>query len=214
MTAIDTGRGIDIEGLRGLVRGRIVDRTNVEYEDARQVYNGAIDRHPLAVVRVADVADVVACVNFARVQQVPLAVRGGGHHGAGFGTWDDALVIDFAGLRSTTVDPAARTVRADAGCTWGEVDHATGAFGLATPSGTIGSTGVAGLTLGGGVGHLSRKYGLTIDNLLSADVVLADGTLVTTSADSIPTCSGRCAVGVATSVWLPRSCSGFTMWRP
>ena len=186
MTAIETGRRIDIEGLRGLVRGRIVDRTDAEYEDARKVYNGAIDRHPLAVVRVADVADVVACVNVARAQQVPLAVRGGGHHGAGFGTWDDALVIDFAGLRSTTVDPAARTVRADAGCTWGDVDHATGAFGLATPSGFVSTTGVAGLTLGGGSGYLSRHFGLTVDNLLAVDLVLADGSFVRASADSHP----------------------------
>ncbi len=108
MTAIDTERGTDVEGLRGLVRGRIVDRTDEEYDDARQVYNGAVDRHPVAVVRVADVADVIACVNFARDHQIPLAVRGGGHHGAGFGVWDDALVIDFAELRSTTVDPRGR----------------------------------------------------------------------------------------------------------
>ncbi|MFT4135205.1 FAD-binding oxidoreductase [Microbacterium sp.] len=168
------------------VRGRIIGRADAEYEQARRVYNGAIDRHPLAAVRVADVADVIACVNAARDRGVTLAVRGGGHHGAGFGVWDDALVIDFAGLRSTTVDPVARTVRVDAGCTWGDVDHATGAFGLATPSGFVSTTGVAGLALGGGSGYLTRHYGMTVDNLISADVVLADGSFVTASADSHP----------------------------
>jgi FAD/FMN-containing dehydrogenase len=186
MTATETGAGIEVETLRGLVRGRLVDRTDEEYDVARRVYNGAIDRHPLAVVRVADVADVIACVEFARDHQVPLAVRGGAHHGAGFGVWDDALVIDFAQLRSTTVDPAARTVRVDAGCTWGDVDHATGAFGLATPSGFVSTTGVAGLALGGGSGYLTRHFGMTVDNLLSVDVVLADGSFVTASADSHP----------------------------
>ena len=112
MTAIHTQRGIDVEGLRGQVRGRIIDGNDEEYDDARRVYNGAVDRHPAAVIRVADVADVIACVSFARDQQIPLAVRGGSHHGAGFGVWDDALVIDFAGLRSTTVDPlSARSGR-------------------------------------------------------------------------------------------------------
>ena len=117
---------------------------------------------------------------------MPLAVRGGGHHGAGFSVGDDALVIDFRDQRSTSVDPEAGTVRVDAGCTWGDVDHATGAFGMATPSGFVSTTGVAGLTLGGGTGYLTRHFGLTVDNLLSADVVLADGTFVTASATSHP----------------------------
>jgi FAD/FMN-containing dehydrogenase len=186
MTATDTRSDSVVEGLRDQVRGRLVDRADPEYDEARQVYNGAIDRHPWAVAQVADVADVIACVGFARDHQMPLAIRGGGHHGAGFGVWDDALVIDFRGLRSTTVDPVARTVRADAGCTWGDVDHATGAFGLATPSGFVSTTGVAGLALGGGSGYLSGHFGMTVDNLLSVDVVLADGTFVTTSADSHP----------------------------
>ncbi len=175
-----------IESLAETVRGRIIRPADAEYEQARRVYNGAVDRRPRAVVRVADVADVIACVNAAREAGMPLAVRGGSHHGAGFGVWDDALVIDFAELRSTTVDPASRTVRVDAGCTWGDVDHATGAFGLATPSGFVSTTGVAGLTLGGGSGYLSRHYGMTVDNLLSADVVLADGRFVTASAQSHP----------------------------
>jgi FAD/FMN-containing dehydrogenase len=170
-----------LEILTPRVRGRMILPTDAEYETARRVYNGSVDRHPRVVVRVADVADVVACVHAARSAGIPLAIRGGGHHGAGFGVWDGALVIDFAGLRSTTVDPMEGTVRVDAGCTWGDVDHATGAFGLATPSGFVSTTGVAGLTLGGGTGYLTRHFGMTVDNLLAADVVLADGTLVTAS---------------------------------
>lgn len=115
-----------------------------------------------------------------------LAIRGGAHHGGGFGVWDDALVIDLGGLRSTTVDPAAGTVRVDAGCKWGDVDHATGAFGMATPSGFISTTGVGGLALGGGVGYLTRRFGLTVDNLVAADVVLANGSFVKASAESHP----------------------------
>ena len=151
---------------------------------ARAVYNGAVDRYPLAIVRCADVADVMACVAYARDNVLPLAIRGGGHHGGGFGVWDDALVIDLGGLRSTSVDPVAGTVRVDGGCVWGDVDHATGAFGMALPSGFMSTTGVGGLTLGGGIGYLTRRFGLTIDNLVSADVVLADGRFVTASADS------------------------------
>jgi FAD/FMN-containing dehydrogenase len=170
-----------LDSLAGRVRGRIIRPADDGYDTARRVYNGSVDRRPRAVVRVADVADVVACVNAARASAIPLAVRGGGHHGAGFGVWDGALVIDFAELRSTTVDPMAGTVRVDAGCTWGDVDHATGAFGLATPSGFVSTTGVSGLTLGGGTGYLTRHFGMTVDNLLAADVVLADGSLVTAS---------------------------------
>ena len=175
-----------VEELQAQLRGRLITRSDEAYDDARRVYNGAVDRHPWAIARVADVADVIACVDFARDHRVPLAVRGGGHHGAGFGVWDDALVIDFRELRSTTVDPVAGTVRADAGCTWGDVDHATGRFGLATPSGFVSTTGVAGLTLGGGTGYLTRHFGLTVDNLVSVDVVLADGSFVTADADSHP----------------------------
>ncbi len=186
MTIVNDQTDRVVGTLRELVRGRVIDRNDPEYDAARRVYNGAIDRHPLAVVRVSDVADVIACVDHAREHGLPLAVRGGGHHGAGFGVWDEALVIDFSALRSTTVDPQARTVRVDAGCTWGDVDHATGPFGLATPSGFVSTTGVSGLTLGGGTGYLTRHLGLTIDNLLSVDVVLADGRFVTASAHSHP----------------------------
>ncbi len=168
------------------VRGPIITRDHPDYDRARAVYNAAVDRYPLAIVRCADVADVLACVEYARDRVLPLAIRGGAHHGGGFGVWNDALVIDLGGLRSTTVDPAAGTVRVDAGCTWGDVDHATGAFGMATPSGFVSTTGVAGLALGGGVGYLTRQFGMTVDNLVSADVVLADGRFVTASADSHP----------------------------
>src|SRR6185312_12536648 len=157
-----------------------------DYDSARAVYNAMSDRRPAAIARVADAADVVTCVNFARTHGVDLAVRGGGHNAGGLAVWDDALVVDLGGLRSTTVDPAGHTVRVDGGCTWADVDHATVAFGMATPSGFIGSTGVGGLTLGGGVGYLTRRFGLTVDNLISADVVLADGRLVTADAEHYP----------------------------
>jgi FAD/FMN-containing dehydrogenase len=166
------------------VRGAIITSDDPRYEAARAVYNGAVDRYPLGIVRCTDVADVMACVAYARDNVLPLAIRGGAHHGGGFGVWDNALVIDLGGLRSTSVDPETRTVRVDAGCVWGDVDHATGAFGMALPSGFVSTTGVAGLTLGGGVGYLTRRFGLTIDNLISADVVLADGRFVTASAES------------------------------
>ena len=176
---------VRLDDLTG-IRGQIITRGDPGYDQARAVYNGAVDRHPLAVVRVADVPDVLACVAYARERVLPLAVRGGGHHGGGFGVWDDALVIDLGRMRSTSVDPVASTVRVDGGCTWGDVDHATGAFGMATPSGFVSTTGVGGLALGGGVGYLTRRFGLTADNLVSADVVLADGRFVTASAESHP----------------------------
>jgi hypothetical protein len=174
------------EQLAGALRGDLIGPADSRYDEARAVYNGMIDKRPAAIARCRDVADVVACVRFAREHGVAIAVRGGGHNAAGLGVADDALVIDLSLLRSTTVNPEDHTVRADAGCTWGDVDHATVAFGMATPSGFLASTGVAGLTLGGGIGYLSRRFGLTVDNLLSADVVLADGTFVTASANSHP----------------------------
>ncbi|MGW4486083.1 FAD-binding oxidoreductase [Amycolatopsis sp. NPDC004368] len=168
------------------LRGELVTRGDEGYEQARAVYNAMIDKHPAAIARCADTADVVACVNFARENRIDLAVRGGGHNAGGLGIAEDALVIDLSALRSTTVDPETHTVRVDAGCTWGDVDHATVGFGMATPSGIIGSTGVGGLTLGGGIGYLARRFGLTVDNLLSADVVLADGSFVHASEQSNP----------------------------
>jgi hypothetical protein len=170
--------------LAGAVRGDLIMPGDAGYDRARAVYNAMIDKHPAAIARCRDTADIITCVRFAREHGIEIAVRGGGHSAAGLGVWDDALVIDLSLLRSTTVSPQDHTVRVDAGATWGDVDHATVAFGMATPSGFIASTGVAGLTLGGGTGYLTRRFGLTVDNLLSADVVLADGRFVTANESS------------------------------
>jgi FAD/FMN-containing dehydrogenase len=172
------------EELAAAVRGDVITPGDPRYDQTRAVYNGMIDKRPAAIVRCRDAADVVACVRFGRKHGTEIAVRGGGHSAGGFGTWDDALVIDLSLMRGTTVSPANHTVRADGGCTLGDIDHATVAFGMAVPTGILASTGIAGLALGGGVGYLSRRFGLTADNLLAADVVLADGTLVTASESS------------------------------
>jgi len=167
------------EPLRGRIRGAVIEPADAEYESARKVYNGMIDKRPAAVVRCANVADVIEAVNFARTNGLLTAIRGGGHNGGGLGTCDDGLVIDLSRMKGIRVDPNGRTVRVEPGCTGGEMDHATHAFGMATPGGTVSSTGVAGLTLGGGIGHLTRPYGLAIDSLVEVDVVLADGRFVT-----------------------------------
>ncbi len=171
----------DIQGLKGRFRGELIEPGDPGYDAARKVYNAMIDRRPALIARCADVADVMAAVNFARDQRLVLAVRGGGHSGPGLSMCDGGLVVDLSRLKGIRVDPATRTVRVEGGCVWGDVDHATHPFGLAVPSGFISSTGVGGLTLGGGIGYLTRKYGLTIDNLLGVDVVLADGRFVTAS---------------------------------
>jgi hypothetical protein len=145
-----------------------------------------IDKRPSLIARCVDVADVMAAVNFGREARLLIAIRGGGHNGPGLGSVNDGLVIDLSDMKSVRVDPARRTVRVEAGCTSGDVDHATHPFGLAVPFGIVSTTGVAGLTLGGGTGYLTRKHGLTIDNLLEADVVLADGSFVTASRDQHP----------------------------
>jgi len=163
------------------LRGTLIDRKHPGYEEARKLYNAMIDKRPLMIARCADAADVMSAVNFGREQKLPIAIRGGGHSGPGFGSVDDGLVIDLSTMKGVRVDPATSTVRAGPGCTSGDVDHATHAFGLAVPFGIVSTTGIAGLTLGGGSGHLTRKYGLTIDNLIEADVVLADGRFVTAS---------------------------------
>ena len=171
-----------IEQLRAAIRGQLIQPEDAAYDAARRVYNGMIDKRPKLIVRAVDVADVMAAVGYGRENRLLTAIRGGGHNGAGLGTCDGGLVIDLSPMKGVRVDPTARTVRVEAGCVWGDVDHATHAFGMATPSGFISTTGVAGLTLGGGIGYLTRRYGLTIDNLLSVDVVLADGRFVTASA--------------------------------
>jgi len=171
----------EISTLHQSLRGRLIGRNDADYDDARALYNGMIDKRPLLIARCVDVADVITAVNFGRDQGLLIAIRGGGHNGPGLGSCDDGLVIDLSMMKSVRVDPASQTVRVDPGCTSADVDHATHAFGLAVPSGIVASTGVAGLTLGGGTGYLTRKYGLTIDNLIEADVVLADGSFVTAS---------------------------------
>jgi FAD/FMN-containing dehydrogenase len=171
-----------VQAFRAQIRGELIQPGDANYNQARKVYNAMIDKRPQFIVRCADVADVMASVCFARDNVIVLAVRGGGHNGGGLGVCDDGLVIDLSMLRGIRVNPRAHTARVEGGCTWADVDHATHAFGLAVPAGIISTTGVGGLTLGGGIGHLSRRYGLTIDSLLSVDVVLATGNLVTASA--------------------------------
>jgi hypothetical protein len=165
------------------LRGELLKPDEQGYEQARMVYNAMIDRHPALIARCRDVADVIYSINFARENGLTLAVRGGGHSGPGLGIVDDGLIIDLSEMKSVQVDPINQTIRAEGGAVWGDVDHAGHAFGLTVPSGFISSTGVGGLSLGGGTGYLTRKYGLTIDNLLSVDMVLADGRFVTASAD-------------------------------
>jgi FAD/FMN-containing dehydrogenase len=175
-----------IEQFRQHHRGAVIERGDALYDEARALYNGMIDKRPLLIARCVDVADVTLALRLAREQRLLLAIRGGGHNGPGLGSCDDGLVIDLSAMKGVRVDPERKTVRVEAGCTTGDVDHATHAFGLAVPFGIMSTTGVAGLTLGGGMGYLSRKHGLTIDNLIEADVVLADGTFVTTDADRRP----------------------------
>lgn len=172
-----------LQALETNLIGRLIQPTDEDYEAARDIYNAMIDKHPRMFVRSESVADVIASVNFAREHELDLAIHGGGHNGAGLALVDNGLVIDLTPMKSIRVDPDANTVRVEGGCTWGEVDQTTHAFGLAVPSGIISTTGVAGLTLGGGHGYLTRKYGLTIDNLLEVDVVLADGSFVTANKD-------------------------------
>ncbi len=172
----------DLAQFKAQLRGELIEPGDPGYEEARKVYNGMISRKPRLIAKCADVADVIAAVKFGREHDLAVAIRGGGHNAGGLGVCDDGLVIDLSAIKYVRVDPEAMTVRVGAGCTWGDVDHATHPFGLAVPSGFISTTGVGGLTLGGGIGYLTRQYGLTIDNLLAADVVLADGSFVIASA--------------------------------
>src|SRR5271157_1880343 len=171
-----------IAAFRASLRGGLIEPGDPSYDAARKVYNAMIDRRPRLIARCADVADVMAAVKFGREQNLLVAVRGGGHNAGGLGVCDEGLVIDLSSICYTHVDPEGGTVRVGGGCTWADVDHAAHAFGLAVPAGIISTTGVGGLTLGGGLGHLTRQCGLTIDNLLGVDMVLADGRFVTASA--------------------------------
>lgn len=171
-----------IDAFAAELRGDLVRPTDAAYDDARKLYNAMIDKRPALIARCQDVADVMAAIAFGRETGLPLAVRGGGHNGGGLGSVDDGLVIDLSAMNGVRIDADARTARVEGGATWGKVDHAAHAFGMAVPSGIISTTGVGGLTLGGGLGHLTRRHGLTIDNLIEADVVLADGRMVTANA--------------------------------
>jgi len=170
-----------IEQLRERVRGEVITPGDEGYEQVRKVFNAMIDRRPRVVVRCANAGDVMASVDFARENRLDLAVRGGGHSVPGFGTCDDGVVVDLSRMRGVRVDPRTRTARAEGGATWGDFNHATHAFGLATTGGVVSTTGIAGLTLGGGIGHLARGFGLSCDNLVSADVVTADGRFLVAS---------------------------------
>src|SRR4051794_17870593 len=172
---------VAFDDLAAALHGDLITPADPGFDEARAVYNAMVDKHPAAIARCRDAVDVVTAVRFARERGITIAVRGGGHNAAGLGVWDGALVIDLSLMRSTTVDPRGHTVRVDGGAVWADVDHATVGFGMAVPSGFLASTGVGGLTLGGGIGYLSRRFGLTVDNLLAADVVLADGSFVTAS---------------------------------
>jgi FAD/FMN-containing dehydrogenase len=172
-----------IKALQTRLRGALVDSRSDDYDAARRVWNGNIDRRPALIVRCTGVADVVEAVNFARANHLLVAVRGGGHNAAGHATCDNGIVIDLSRMKGVQVDPGSRTVRAQGGVTWAEFDFETQAFGLATPGGTVSNTGIAGLTLGGGVGSLSGQYGLSCDNLISADVITGDGRLLKASAN-------------------------------
>jgi FAD/FMN-containing dehydrogenase len=184
-TTVATSRGslASLAGpeFRAAFRGELIAPDDPHYDDARSVYNAMIDRRPGLIARCVDAADVIAAVDFARENELLVSVRGGGHNAGGLGVADGALCIDLGLMQGVHVDPQTGTILAEGGCTWGDIDHAAHPFGLTVPCGIISTTGVGGLTLGGGIGHLSRRHGLTIDNLVAVDLVLADGRYVTAS---------------------------------
>jgi FAD/FMN-containing dehydrogenase len=191
MTAIQTPQAPPLETtalgrLGGSFRGELLLPTNPGYDAARRIWNGVIERHPACIARCMGVADVVAAVRIARERDLEIAVRGGGHNVAGTAVCDDGIVVDLSEMRAVWVDHAGRTAWVQGGALWADVDHETQAHGLGTTGGIVGHTGVAGLTLGGGLGFLMRKHGLTVDNLLAAEVVTADGSVVRASADEHP----------------------------
>jgi FAD/FMN-containing dehydrogenase len=171
-----------VAAFKSALRGEVIVPGDARYDEARKVYNGMIDRRPRLIAKCTDVADVIAAVNFGRDNSLPVSIRCGGHNAAGLGVCDDGVVVDLSPMRYVHVDPQKKTIRAGGGALWGDVDHAGHPFGLAVPAGFISTTGVGGLTLGGGIGHLTRNYGLTIDSVLSVDMVLANGKFVIASA--------------------------------
>lgn len=173
-------------GLKNMLEGELILPSEQSYDEARKVYNGMIDKRPAAIAKCANINDVITCVNFARRNDILLSIRGGGHNAGGLGIADDALVIDLSRMKEIKIDANKRTVSVEGGCLLKELDAATHEFGMTVPSGIFGTTGVSGITLGGGLGHLTRKLGLTIDNMLEADVVLANGRLVKASAKENP----------------------------
>jgi len=175
---------LNAQALASTLRGAVVTPESPEYDQTRKLYNAMIDKKPAVIARCRDVADVIQAVRYGKEQGLDIAVRGGGHNGGGLGSVDRGLMIDLSLMRGIRIDPLSKVGVVEGGCQLGDYDHAAQAFGLATPAGIISTTGVGGLTLGGGIGHLTRKYGLTIDNLLSVDVVLADGSFVTANGDS------------------------------
>ncbi|HXK04337.1 MAG TPA: FAD-binding oxidoreductase [Verrucomicrobiae bacterium] len=172
----------DIQAFKSAFHGAVSEPGDAGYDDARRIWNASIDKHPRLIARCSGLADVIAALNFARTNNLLTAIRGGGHNVGGRALCDDGIVIDLSGLRSVYVDPARRTVRVQGGATLGDMDRETHVFGLAVPCGIVPKTGIAGLTLGGGVGWLLRKYGMTIDNLLSCQVITAEGSVLTASA--------------------------------
>jgi FAD/FMN-containing dehydrogenase len=175
-----------ISKMKANLRGRVILPEDQDYNEARKVYNGMIDKHPKLIVRCVNAADVRLAVEFARENDLVVAVRGGGHNGAGLAICDDGMVIDLSQMKGVRFDPSLSTIRAEPRCTQGDVNHLGRSFGFAVPAGVVARTGIAGLTLGGGTGYLTRKYGLTIDNLLEVDMVLADGRFVTANVDDHP----------------------------
>src|SRR5688500_12230598 len=218
-TSAEVGHGskdptaVEIDGFRG----RLINADHADYDIARAVWNGAIDRRPRLIARCIGTADVVAAVRYARDHDLEIAIRGGGHNVAGTAVCDDdGIVIDLSAMRAVRVDPANRRAWVQGGALWGDVDRETQAHGLATTGGIVSHTGVAGLTLGGGVGWLMRKHGLTVDNLLAADVVTADGERLRASPDEHPHLfwplrGGGRTFGVVTSFEFRLHCLGPTV---
>ena len=211
ITELSPMGALDIAGLQDGFRGELIRPEDPGYEDARKVWNGSIDRFPALIARCAGVADVIAAVKFAKDNGLLVAVRGGGHSYPGHSVCDGGLVIDLSLMKGIRVDPEARTVRAQAGALLGELDRETQAFGLAVPSGIVTHTGLSGLTLGGGINWLQRKYGLAIDQLLSVDLITAEGEFVMSASEN-PELFWGLRGEEATSASSPSSSSASTRW--